>query len=76
MNSDAFLRRVAEVLDYPGPITPGQSLADIDVWDSLGRLSVVDLLDELGVTVDLDALAEIETTDQLLVMVASVVQDA
>jgi acyl carrier protein len=76
MNTDSFLRRLAEVLDYPELITPGQSLTDIDVWDSLGRLSVVDLLDELGVTVDLDALAEIETTDQLLAMVASVVHDA
>ena len=44
MKTDEFLKRVAEVLDYEGVILSEQELLTIDEWDSLGILSVMELL--------------------------------
>jgi acyl carrier protein len=75
MDRMSFLAKVAEVLDHDGVLENGQQLADIEVWDSLGILSVVDFLDEIGVEVDIDALTNIETTDELIALAGSAVHD-
>jgi acyl carrier protein len=75
MDSGTFLAKVAEVLDHDGKLTKGQALDSVEVWDSLGILSVVDLLEELGADVDIDALSNIQTTDDLIVLAGSAVND-
>lgn len=75
MDSKTFLEKVAEALDYEEPITKGQSLDEIEMWDSLGILSIVDLLEELGTEIDIDALGEIETTDELIALAGAAVSD-
>lgn len=75
MDSATFLAKVAEVLDHDGVLERGQSLESVEVWDSLGILSVVDLLEELGAEVDIDALSNLETTDELIALAGSAVQD-
>ena len=71
MDSTEFFAKVAEVLDYDGDITSGQNLVDIDMWDSLGILSIVELLEEIGVEVDIETLNGLTTTDELLALAAS-----
>lgn len=65
MDNTEFFSKVADVLDYDGEITPGQDLVDIDMWDSLGILSIVELLEEMGVEVDIETLNGLTTTDEL-----------
>jgi acyl carrier protein len=73
MDSITFLAKVAEVLDYEGALEAGQALEDVEVWDSLGILSVVDLLEELGAEVNIDALADVVTTDDLIKLAGSAI---
>ena len=68
MDSTEFFSKVADVLDYDGEITPGQDLVDIDMWDSLGILSIVELLEEMGVEVDIETLNGLTTTDELFAL--------
>jgi acyl carrier protein len=75
MNSTEFLAKVADVLEYEGSLATGQSLEDIEVWDSLGILSVVDLLEEIGADVDIEQLSNLVTTDDLIAIAGSAVSD-
>ena len=75
MDSAAFLARVAEALDYDGVIETGQNLTALETWDSLGILSIVDLLEEIGVEVDIDAISNLETTDDLIALAGAAVHD-
>lgn len=74
MDSATFLAKVAEVLDYDGVLELGQSLDTVETWDSLGILSMVDLLEELGAEVDIDALSNIASTDELIALAGSAVR--
>lgn len=75
MDSTTFLAKVAEVLEYDGEITRGQDLADIDMWDSLGILSIIELLEDLGVEVDIDTINSLKTTDELIALAGPTVND-
>lgn len=75
MDSATFLGKVAEVLEYDGEIARGQNLEDIDMWDSLGILSIVELLEDLGVEVDIDTINNLKTTDELIALAGSAVND-
>lgn len=75
MNTEAFLARVAEAIDHDGILLAGQSFDGVETWDSLGILSVVDLLEELGVEADIDALSAVDTTDALIALAAGVIND-
>lgn len=75
MDSATFLAKVAEVLEYEGEIGRGQNLDDIDMWDSLGILSIVELLEELGTEVDIDTLNNLKTTDELIALAGDAVND-
>jgi len=75
MDSAAFLIKVAEALDYDGEIVRGQKLEDIDMWDSLGILSIVELLEELGAEVDIDTINGLETVDELIALAGKAVSD-
>jgi acyl carrier protein len=73
MDSSTFLAKVAEVLDYEGEIAPGQNLEDIDMWDSLGILSIVELLEDLGAEVDIDTINNLKTTDELIALAGNAI---
>ena len=75
MDSITFLARVAEVLDFDGEITRGQNLEDIDMWDSLGILTIVELLEDLGAEVDIDTINGLKTTDELIALAGPAVSD-
>jgi len=61
MEINKFLALVGETLDYEGIINIEDNVADIDVWDSLGILSIVGMLDSMGVVVDLEEFEKMET---------------
>ena len=73
MGSLTFLARVSEAIDHDGILVPGQSFDGVENWDSLGILSIVDLLEEMGVEVDIDALSTVDTTDALIALAGSAI---
>jgi hypothetical protein len=75
MNRIAFLQKVASAIDFEGTLESGQLLADIETWDSLAILSVIDLLAEIGVETDIDALAAAKTTDDLLTLAGRAIDE-
>jgi acyl carrier protein len=76
MKVEQFFERVAEALDSGAQLSRGQSLESVEGWDSLGILSILDLLESEGVKVDLDELRAAQTTDDLLRLAASLLEDA
>jgi hypothetical protein len=73
MNVEEFFRIVSEALDSTAELTRGQTLESVEGWDSLGILSILDLLESGGVSVDLDELRAAQTTDDLLRLAGSMV---
>lgn len=75
MKSVDFLVRLAEALDYDGVLSLGQDLESIEGWDSLGILSVIELLEEIGAKVNIDVLYQLKTTDDLIAVAGVVAID-
>ncbi|AJE98114.1 hypothetical protein [Pandoraea apista] len=75
MDSVDFLARIADALDYDGKLVKGQNLEEIDVWDSLGILSIVELLEEMGVEVDINTINNLKTTDDLIAVAGNVIHE-
>ena len=74
MNVEEFFQKVAEALDSSAALVRGQALESVEGWDSLGILTILDLLESGGVTVDLDELRAAQTTDDLLRLAGSLVE--
>lgn len=66
MNQKEFLSRLADAIDYEGMIDVNQDVDSIAEWDSLGILSVIELLSDLGIKVNLDALQRVQNISELL----------
>ncbi|HEY4252818.1 MAG TPA: hypothetical protein VGM87_16525 [Roseomonas sp.] len=75
MDSAAFLKRVAEALDHGGALTRDQAFETIETWDSLGMLSIMALLEELGVDVDPEAVGALRSMEELIAMAGPAVHD-
>lgn len=69
MNKDQFLIAVSEALDTEEPVSMSDKVSDIPEWDSLGILSLVDMLDEIGISIELDQFEDIETIEGFLSLV-------
>jgi hypothetical protein len=66
MNKLEFLARLAEALDHDGVIEVNQNVDSLPEWDSLGILSVIELLADLNIKVKPDALKEIQYIAELV----------
>ena len=75
MNVEQFFQKVAEALDCSSTLSRGQTLDSVEGWDSLGILSILDLLESGGVAIDLEELRSAKTTDDLLRLAGSMVED-
>lgn len=75
MNINQFFDKVAEALDSGSSLGRGQALDTVEGWDSLGMLSILDLLEGEGVSVDLEELRAAQTTDDLLRLAGPLVED-
>jgi acyl carrier protein len=73
MTAEEFLQQLTDVLEADEPLQPGQQLADVETWDSLGVLSAVELYDQLGVKIDLAEVGDAETTDDLVALAGAAI---
>jgi acyl carrier protein len=67
-----FLELIAEALDCEETIVVEDNVQDIEGWDSLGILSIVSVLDELGMPVELEKFEEINTVQDFVTLVGFV----
>ena len=61
MNVKEFLKLTTETLECENEIGIDDDIDDIEEWDSLGVLSIISMLDEMGITLALDQFENIET---------------
>jgi acyl carrier protein len=66
MNVKELLSMVAEALDYEDELRLDQNIEDIEEWDSLGVLSIVSMMDDLSISINLDDLEEIRTVEEFV----------
>ena len=66
MKTSELLTKVKEVLECDCDINLNDQLLDIEGWDSLGILSVIAMLDELGLKIDLQRLQNISTVSEFI----------
>ena len=71
MNRQEFLDAIADILELDeGSLKGGETLSDIDEWDSLAFLSVIAMADEeFDVVIQGDKLEQIKTVDDLVALV-------
>ena len=75
MNRIEYLGKLAEVLDYDGQIASNQEIESIPEWDSLGVLSVIELLADLGVKVHPEVLQKMQNISEILEVVGSKIHE-
>lgn len=73
MTKEEFLQSVSELLESEEPLKLGGDLDERVNWDSLGILSLIDFFEELGVPVDIEALSNLRTTDELVELAGSAI---
>ena len=71
MKIDIFLNELKQILEFDDVLTIDTHLPALETWDSLAWLSVINLLDEHGVNIEISAIASIETVGQLYSIVNS-----
>ena len=69
MTKNELLELVAEALEFEGTINTVDKIEGIEGWDSLGRLAVLSLLDELGMEIDGEKFSEITTVKEFIELV-------
>ena len=72
MKLEEFLKLVAEALDCEDVIVLSDQVVDIEGWDSLGVLSIVSMLDNLGMSAELDKFEDIVTVQDFVTLVGFV----
>ncbi len=73
MKQAEFLYRIAEALDHEGVISADQDLMSIGEWDSLGLLSIVELVSDLGLTIRPDQLGHLQNISELIELAREVI---
>ena len=66
MNVKELLIIVAEALEYEDELCLDQNIEDIEEWDSIGVLSIVSMMDDLNISVNLEDLEEIKTVEDFV----------
>ncbi|MDB0047799.1 phosphopantetheine-binding protein [Porticoccaceae bacterium] len=72
MKLEDFLELVADALDCEDAIVLSDNVLDIEGWDSLGVLSIVSMLDGLGMPVELEKFEDIVTVQDFVTLVGFV----
>lgn len=66
MTEQEFFERIQETLEVDAPIDRSTSLEDLEEYDSLGILNLMTLFDEIGIEVDQNTFANLDTGEDLL----------
>ena len=72
MKLEEFLELVAEALDCEETLVVEDKVGGIEGWDSLGVLSIVSMLDGLGMPVELEKFEDIVTVQDFVTLVGFV----
>lgn len=72
MKLEEFLELVAEAIDCEDKIVLSDEVLEIEGWDSLGILSIVSMLDGLGMSVELEKFEDIVTVQDFVTLVGFV----
>ena len=72
MKLEDFLELVADALDCEDAIVLSDNVLDIEGWDSLGVLSIVSMLDGLGMPIELEKFDDIVTVQDFVTLVGFV----
>ena len=66
MNVKELLTIVAETIEYENELHLDQNIEDIEEWDSLGVLSIVSMMDDLSIRINLEDLEQIKTVEDFV----------
>ena len=66
MNVKELLTIVAETIEYENELHLDQNIEDIEEWDSLGVLSIVSMMDDLSISINLEDLEQIKTVEDFV----------
>lgn len=72
MELNKFLTLLEETLEHEGSIDINDNLSDIETWDSLGVLSIVSMLNDLGLDVEIEKFETLETIKDFVDLVGIV----
>lgn len=61
MKLNDFLELITETIEAENPINIDDNIDDIDEWDSLGVLSLISMLDDLGASLDTEKFEDLKT---------------
>jgi len=68
MNADEFIAKLTETLATETELTTNTSLDEIEEWDSLGILSVIELIETYSSDIELESIYNSKTVGDLLAL--------
>ena len=69
MNKKKLLKLVTKTLEEDEMINEKMKIKDIDRWDSIGRLSILSLLDDIKLEIDINKFMKIKTVKEFLLLI-------
>ena len=68
MNADEFIAKLTETLATETELTTNTSLDELEEWDSLGILSVIELIETYNSDIELESIYNSKTVGDLLAL--------
>ena len=68
MNADEFIAKLTETLATEAELTTNTSLDELEEWDSLGILSVIELIETYSSDIELESIYNSKTVGDLLAL--------
>lgn len=69
MNKNKLLKIITKTLEAEKPIKEGMKIKDIEKWDSLGRLTILSLLDNYKIEIDTNKFIKVKSVKEFLALI-------
>lgn len=69
MNKKKLLKLITKTLETDEIINEKMKIKDIDRWDSIGRLAILSLLDDLKLEININKFIKIKTVKEFLLLI-------
>lgn len=69
MSLNDLLELITETIEAENPINIDDNIDDIEEWDSLGVLSLISMLDDLGASLETEKFEDLKTVRDFIEMV-------
>lgn len=66
MTQEEFLVRLQDEIQLDSPLKAGDMLCDVDGWDSLAMLAMLNVFDEINISVDIEELEAFVSVNDIL----------